>query len=220
MSQQALLAPFTPLGEKNVVPAYTRYENPSRQSVILSRDKTAFVPTSGSSYTVGGSSGNSNQIAFLMSDASRFLDLPSAYLAFDYALTRTDATAGSPAGVLVADNAVSLFNRCQVKLGGLLLEDITNLNTAFNTRMHTNMNKDYYENSLDTLCGSWVYNMQYGGASVSLADLASRKNNAERTSYNAVVAATSTRSAIDEKNRLVFIKNDKERHCSRTRRSY
>lgn len=186
MSQSALLAPYVPLGEKNIIPAYTRFENPTRQSVILARDKTAFVPTSGASYTVGGASGNSNQISFLMSDASRFLDLPTAFLAFDYTLTRTNTPANAFPGVLPVDNAVSLFNRVQVKLGGILLEDITNLNAAFNTRMQTSMNKDYYENNMDVLAGSWVYNQTYGGGSNNQVDVGSRLAQAQQTSYNAV----------------------------------
>ena len=184
MSQQALLAPYQSLGEKNIVPAYTRYENPSRQNVVIARDKVSFVPTSGSSYTVGGTSGNSNQISFLLSDASRFIDLPTAALCFDYVLTRTDTPNNSTAAVLPTDNAVSLFNRVQVKLNGILLEDIVNLNVAFNSRMQTNMNKDFYEANMDNLAGSWVYNQHYGGAQVSPVDVATRLGNAIRTQYN------------------------------------
>ena len=204
MSQQALLAPYQGLTEQNVIPAYTRFENPKRQNVIVSRDKTAFVPTSGSTYTVGGASGNSNQIAFLISDASRFIDLPSAALAFDYVLTRTDTPNNSYANVLPVDNAVSLFNRVQVKLNGILLEDITNLNTAFNSRMHTSMNRDYYDCNLDTLAGSYIYNVtSYGGGLTNPADITTRQNNAQVTSYNATyntsgaaAAATNSRSFV------------------------
>ena len=89
MSINSLLQPYLPLTEKQIVPEYVKYHNPTRQSVIIDRTTTSFPPTSGSSYTVGSNSGQSNQISWLISDASRFLDLPTASLNFDYTLTNS-----------------------------------------------------------------------------------------------------------------------------------
>jgi hypothetical protein len=186
MSINSLLQPYLPLSEKQIVPEYVKYHNPTRQSVIIDRTTTSFPPTSGSSYTVGSNSGQSNQISWLISDASRFLDLPTASLNFDYTLTNSNAGAtGSNAQALPVDNGVSLFARCQIKLGGILLEDILQLNTNFNSKMVTNMNKDFYENNMNVLCGSWVHNNGvYGGANCVQADVATRFTNALLSDYN------------------------------------
>jgi hypothetical protein len=195
-SQSSLINYGLQAGEKQIIPDYTRFENPTRQSVILERSKVAYVPVSGQQYTVGGTSGNSTQMSFLISDASRFLDLPTAFLAFDYALTRTDTPASQTGSTLPSDGGVALFNRCQVKLNGILLEDVTQLNQAFHARMVTSMNKDYYENQHDILSGSWLWNQSYGGAQVGIADITTRLRAAEKTSYvctyNGTGGATTT----------------------------
>ena len=187
-SQSSLINYGLQAGEKQIIPDYTRFEHPTKQSVILDRSKVSYVPVSGQTYTVGGTSGNSTQLTFLISDSSRFLDLPTSFLTFDYVLTGNPAGATSYLDTLPADGAVSLFNRCQVKLNGILLEDTTQLNQAFNSRMVTTMNRDYYENQHDILCGSWLWNQSYGGAKgvTDPADVTTRLKASQRTSYTAV----------------------------------
>lgn len=113
---------------------------------------------------MSSTSGNSNQILWLISDASKFLDLPSTSLNFDYKCSLTGAPIGAYVNTLPSDNAVSLFSRIQVKIGGINCEDITNLSQFFNTKMVISMNKPYYEKKMTVLAGSYVWNSSaYGG---------------------------------------------------------
>jgi hypothetical protein len=190
MSTDTLLKPYLSLSEKQIIPEFTKFHNPTRQSIILDRNTTAYPPTSGQSYTVqGAGAGQSNQISWLISDASRFLDLPTASLLFDYTLNLSSTPAVGPALILPSDNAVSLFSRIQIKLGGILIEDILDLNKYFNAKMVTNMNKDFYDNNMNILAGSWVWNQNYGGSNVIAADLATRFQNAEYADYQPVPAS-------------------------------
>lgn len=190
MSNSSLLHPYLPLTEKQIVPEYTKFNNPSRQSVILDRMSTAYPPSSGTSYTIGSTSGQSNQISFLISDSSRFMDLTTACLCFDFTLSSNAATAaGQYVNALPADSGVALFSRLQSKVAGVLCEDILNLNSAFNNKMISTMNKDHYDNNQDVLCGSWALNQNYGGDNSSVAGVNARFFQAQSTQYQATTSA-------------------------------
>ena len=166
-----LLQPFTPININQTVPEIAKFKSRSAQSVIVDRQTISYPATSGSSYTLSSSSGNSNQISWLISDASKFLDLPTTNLSFDYKASLAGAAVGAYVNCLPSDNAVSLFSRIQIKLSGINAEDIPNVSTFFNTKMVTSMNTDYYENTMNILGGSYVWNSSYGGSSSMLADL-------------------------------------------------
>ena len=192
MSAQTLLPHFASLPQTSIIPEYAKFKDVSSQNIVVARDKVKYVPSSGQSYNVGGTAGNASQMSFLISDSSRFADLSTATLNFNYTLARTDTPTGAAqtALTLPSDNACSLFSRVQIKCGGVLLEDIVNANTAFNSRMHCNMNHDYYSNVFDQLCGSYVYNLNYGPYGNSLKDLTSRFKSHEQTAYVCTKSAT------------------------------
>ncbi len=188
MSGTTLLHNYLPLGETQIVPEFVKFENPTRSTVIIDRMSTSYPPTSGSSYSVNGSGGTSNQISFLISDASRFMDLSSASLNFDYQLLRSGTAAGAYINTLPVDNALSLFTRVQIKIGGVLLEDILQSCQDFNAKMLSNCNKDYYDNNASVLTGSWLYNQSYGGTNIYTDDVATRFKSALIQDYSGVVA--------------------------------
>ena len=200
MSAQTLTPHYSAIPQNSIIPEFAKFKDATSQQIVIARDKVKYVPSSGQSYTVGGTSGNSNQISWLISDASRFADLSTATLNFVYKLTRTDTPANQTAHVLPSDNIISLFSRMQIKIGGVLVEDTVNLNQAFNSRMHCNMNHDYYINAMDILCGSYVYNTNYAPYANSLKGLVDRFKSHELTAYKAVPtggtagSATTTRS--------------------------
>ena len=187
-----LLQPFTPININQTVPEIAKFRSRSSQSVIVDRQTVSYPATSGSAYTLSSSSGNSNQISWLISDSSKFLDLPTASLAFDYKATLAGAAVGAFVNCLPSDNAVSLFSRIAIKISGINAEDIPNVSSFFNTKMVTSMNKDYYENTMNILGGSYVWNSSYGGSSSILADLNKRFTNAMYSDYNAVAATSSS----------------------------
>ena len=191
-----LLQPFTPININQTVPEIAKFKSRTAQSVIVDRQTVSYPATSGPSYTISSSSGNSNQISWLISDASKFLDLPSASLAFDYKATlplgtSADTVAGSYVNTLPADNVCSLFSRIQIKISGINCEDIPSVFQFFNTKMETSMNKSYYEQNMNILAGSYVWNSTYGGSSM-LADLNTRFKNAMLSDYNAVASTASS----------------------------
>ena len=192
-----LLQPFTPININQTVPEIAKFKSRSAQSVIVDRQTISYPATSGPSYTITSGSGNANQISWLISDASKFLDLPSASLAFDYKATlatgiTTETNTGSYCDTLPADNCISLFSRCQIKLSGINTEDIPSVSQFFNTKMASSMNKSYYEQNMNILAGSYVWNSDAYGGSSMFDDLNTRFKNAQLSDYNAVASTASS----------------------------
>jgi hypothetical protein len=120
---------------KSVIPDRAQVPTIADSGAILARQKVSIYPKSGQSQTIAPSS-SGNPILFSLSDTRAYADLRSANIEMDvtvygFSQVNNPGTAGAnyvPAICAMDESALSLINRIRVLVGGVVAEDIQEVN--------------------------------------------------------------------------------------------
>ena len=157
MASSSLGHPYQDKGLEEIIPQFMQQPKLSSASLVQARRKSRFVPQGASEINQSGP----NSLNFIISDSSSFLDPNSTCLSGKFKSTDTASTPAAPAGALLVDGIVSLFQRLRVYVGGVLLEDINVLNTKELMEVYTSMTQEHYNTQGSALALFHKFNPLY-----------------------------------------------------------
>jgi hypothetical protein len=133
------------------VPAQVLPSPVSAASVVVGRNRSRFIPTSGATYASNGQT----IVTFRISDTNAFLDLPTAVLHYRFNVPDV-ATA---ADQCLPDDGPAWISRVRVSVGGsVLVEDVQDINVAVNASAYSQMPKETYCSAAGQFAGFWRLN--------------------------------------------------------------
>jgi hypothetical protein len=165
MASSSLGHPYADKPIEEIIPQFLQQPKLTSASLVQARRKARYVPQGSGIIDQNGP----NQINFILSDSSAFLDPNSACLSGFY--KSVDAT-GADIGSLLCDGLWSLFLRLRVYCGGVLVEDINQIGIKNNMEVYTSMTQEHYNTQASALAMCHKYNPLYTKADGSAA----RKN--------------------------------------------
>jgi hypothetical protein len=134
-----LTVPFLMPKVEEVVPDYVLLKDRlSSASVIEERYTATQVPSSGDSYSVGGS--GSKLMTIRISNQNDYIDTSTLVLTFF-----VKATTGGTQDLAIDDHILSLVDTINVKVGGQTVEVLNNVGHLVNALVQGSMPTDYYE---------------------------------------------------------------------------
>lgn len=117
---------------KSVIPDRAQVPTIADSGSILARQKASIYPQTLQAQTINPST-NGSPVIFKLSDTRAYTDLRSCQLEFDVTVFGQNVTAGTPAVTTVNyaafdESALAWINRIRVLVGGVLAEDIQEVN--------------------------------------------------------------------------------------------
>lgn len=154
MASSVLGHPYADKPVEEIIPQFLHQPKLTSASLVQQRRKARYVPQGSGSINQDGP----NQINFILSDSSAFLDPNSACLS---GLFKSVDDTGNDVGSLLCDGLWSLFLRLRVYVGGVLVEDINQLGIKENMEVYTSMTQEHYNTQASALAMTHKYNPLY-----------------------------------------------------------